>query len=756
MSSEQIDDRKWLFTSDASDIRGDTIGKILFANNGASSVNEYKSEKIMDTPLYDLMVAKFYDNRLPNESFNDIHFEFTDFIINTALFHREIDMPSSAEAGYKTLKDDNAYMVYQHVFKNWNQLNEDAKAFYRNFIQLIKVGLGKESGPIHEAEYGNLIQDDYRQFYRLNLIKDRMYGKIKIIEFGKKLPKFNKSIFGNIWYTSKTGDKLYINRDKVDDNFFRDLYHAVYHNKNEKFFEGAEKSYEEQQKEIKELQRQLAFTQGEVATYQKTQEVQQQTGQTQHTTSLLGGGGQFIDVSVFDSFPISFPSTDAKRFSTNVASIVKEKICAIQNASVVEAEPESEMPETVLDMMNKGIWSRDPENPKVFVRTINGKKVKMGCEDDELIKFLKEPHECYGTYVNGNQEQCNKFIFECLMSKDPDSLVKCLNITKFKDFYQVAKTDISNLHPVLALRILQQFGFRKYKEFDETAGMDLWKVECASHWLEHYVYKKYSKETFASMLHDNNQKQILSYLNLVSQYVNSNPSILNKDYQGACDEATGVFKVSEYAKKLSLQPRRDPYPEAPSRYDLMRLRSNIPFIRPTTPFVLTSTSGRVSTPFGMDITPGVGLLRAQVGGGSKCEYIIKKISEGKHVVGANLISKYFNVLNKQLQSKGKKLSDNDYKNIMGRIEKLNKIEDEVLKSMCYIEEYNKLLDVFKDYKAEVLTEDNLKKFVQHQDKLFEKQNMNEGTLLEILIKISNLLDKDAKDSKDYVPIKIGN
>jgi hypothetical protein len=236
----------------------------------------------------------------------------------------------------------------------------------------------------------------------------------------------------------------------------------------------------------------------------------------------------------------------------------------------------------------------------------------------------------------------------------------------------------------------------------------------------------------------------------VVQYVNANPTILNKDYKGNCDEAEGKFKISEFAKKLDLKARKDPYPQDAMKYDLFKLKSHLQFVKPKTPFIVTS-GNRVHTPFGLELTPGVSLLRGQIGGHGMCHYIKKKIAEKDTVIGADLIHNYMEVMLKQLEARNKKLSSKDRVHIDERIKKLKDIENEMLRTLCYIEEYNKLLDVFKDYKSATLSLDHLEKFISRHDGLMDKQQTTESSLLEILTKIRMLIDKE---SKDYVPIKV--
>lgn len=87
--------------------------------------------------------------------------------------------------------------------------------------------------------------------------------------------------------------------------------------------------------------------------------------------------------------------------------------------------------------------------------------------------------------------------------------------------------DIPKLHPILVLKILEKFGFRKYKELDNTKRMELWKIESVNHWLEYYASKQYSSNEFVKITTD--YVHILHYFESLVQFINNNHSILNKD-----------------------------------------------------------------------------------------------------------------------------------------------------------------------------------------------------------------------------------
>ena len=86
--------RRHLYADDG-DIRGYIYSKQFLVGNSAISVNQTNADSIIGTAAYDIMRAANYD-RKDQARDNDVHWEFTDFVIKTALFHRKIDAPTGA------------------------------------------------------------------------------------------------------------------------------------------------------------------------------------------------------------------------------------------------------------------------------------------------------------------------------------------------------------------------------------------------------------------------------------------------------------------------------------------------------------------------------------------------------------------------------------------------------------------------------------------------------------------------------------
>lgn len=763
MSMDKYDDRKWLFTSDPNDLRGNLAAKAFLGQDQAFAQMFIRAQN--------------YDTK-GNLRDNDVHPEFIQWIVDAALHAREIDPPmgfaitgeiaeKSAKTEVEKLRPSTSYVktatnwwsgkdlnnqyknnyimvnswnsairklaeiekgssptkeqdvravlgqlqielsseirrnkagslgfarinsgaaqtVFQNVYARWNELTDETKTFYNTYVQLQKLGNGGWE-PANESEYSSAVANPTN--YRINLKKDHNIGKWKSDDI------------------NKTGYTIIANNLPKYEGFGQVHY----------------------------------YTNSGVTTL------------TSNDKDLF----TFIFTVIYEGLTWEEFTANVKRnsgatkFNVQVDNLVRGRIFAISKAQAADLKPDREEQFAFLGMENKNVWTRDSAGE--YVTVVDGKKVRMGAEDPETIAKMKAVHQCYGTNVNAKDDaSCKKWIFECLLSQDPNSLESCLRRinTEEKDFFHVATKDIKNLHPALALKILQQFGFHKYQAYDNTAKSQIWKVENVSHWLKNYMEQKFSAQDLKDMLKAKDQNHLLAYLDLVSQFVNGNPAILNKNYAGSSDEAAGLFKRSAFADKLGINVRRDPNNRSAVAYDINRLRGYLSTSQvQTNPFFAT-VNGRTYSPFGYGLTPGMGLI-AQTGGagGDKCDHVLRKLN-GNQITGAKMIGSFMDVVLAELARKGKTLDETDRVNLDKKVKSLVELEEEMLRTLCYIDDYSKMLDTLKDYKAETLDIAYVDKFVERLNAIINKKQSVESSFVDVFGKILDVL----KDESKYVPL----
>ena len=136
-------------------------------------------------------------------------------------------------------------------------------------------------------------------------------------------------------------------------------------------------------------------------------------------------------------------------------------------------------------------------------------------------------------------------------------------------------------------------------------------------------------------------------------------------------------------------------------------------------------------------TMGVGMF----GGGCESKPVIRSFM-GSKVSGSRLLRKYMQALVSGLDSRGKSLGQEDLKKINEHLDKMQDLEEALLRTMCYIDEYSKLLDLFKDYHSDTLSEDSMKKFGKRYSYLLDKQLSTGDTLIDIFRQIQQALGSD--------------
>jgi hypothetical protein len=588
---------------------------------------------------------------------------------------------------YTTLdKSHCAKMVWENVYRRWDSLDDHTKDFFRTFVQLHKIPAnctnGKTWEPVtDEGELSRDISSSNMCNYRINLVSKCPGSDRKL--FGETLPKLPLNLVCDVWYTGSNGN---VQRLKVEgnsavtENFFRDLYNAVYH------------SADSASVDAKDL----------------------------NVPGTFDAAKNKLTVPVFSS-------SRGEYVRKHLEALVNQK--PREDASVGDGS-------AYVNLLDGNVWHKIGNTYK---KVVNGEVV----ESD--LKNLKASDNCYSSGRAGSTEACHKHIFNCLLNDDATSLEQCVKNLEndSKPFAEIAREEINNIHPVVALRTLQRFGFHTHNVFDDEAGTRLKKVECVEHWLENFMKKTFTEAEVQNSIEGNDR--LTAYLGMLTEFVNANPGILNKGFSGLTEEGAGAYQPSEFVKELGIERREEPADGAEGLYSIRRLKVHRgqmgKLIGHATPFDVTA-SGRVITPFGTAVSPGVAVttVTKQAGGGDLHELAVKHV---QNYSSAEFLKTIVDGVVAELNNRNKQLSEKDSQKLKARVSELAKTEDELLKTIKYIEEYNKLMDLKHDYTEETgLTRDGLEQLVKRLSKLQTRQTHGEDYIIRVLEDVRALCDGD--------------
>lgn len=364
-------------------------------------------------------------------------------------------------------------------------------------------------------------------------------------------------------------------------------------------------------------------------------------------------------------------------------------------------------------------------------------------------------NKCVISESKSNTEECLDYINNCLLNDDAD--LKCIRGNKWPDISVAAtrKEILDNMHPALALRILQKFGFKTKEAYDITNGRNILKVVNFNTWLKKLANKKFTEDQINNVITDNTNLQ--TYLNMLVDFVNANPKILNKHMHGVdkiseTDETRGYLKLSSYLKDNGITIRKELSGRDRRLYDNMLLKyylsngwgqvDNIPFNK--------DQHGLFKGLSGRNLL-GIGdLLSFQKNGGhlNPDDWMHRRIQSNmttnrtSPVLGADLLLNVFKDSLSNMQYYNKTMDDNDKKNLFNQLKRMRELENNILKVLMYIQEYNRILAKNKDNSSKKINIEKMKDLVSKYKQFKNEHYSIEQLLSNILMKLS---ESDPKD-----------
>ena len=539
--------------------------------------------------------------------------------------------------------------IWKNVYGKWNTFTALERDIFNSVMsfQTLDVATGQWSpiatnnmgAPISPANYAN---------YRVNLKKTAI-GEM-CPNFIKYLPKFDPTSFGTkVWYTNNATTQ----REEIDTTSI--LASAG----------------------VPGVSALLAAAVPGAANPATQNENRENLFRILYCAVFRNDQQLLTNIGLPNVFPLlSTTLKPCTLFNINVSKFMRRRL---YNAKTSKNAVQ-QTPTTIVSMMTKDIWSRNAKGNLVRTDPDTGAEVEygIGLQSESVLEAV---NNCYTTGVSsGNETECNRYMNECLLNGDADDVNGCLEFWKKTDFYKVAKEEISKMHPLIALKTLGKFGFKQTNYMEN--GTQLKRIQTKDEWVKNTLAsfatnanaKVPAGENLQNIISSNSK--LLDYLQLLTEYVNANPAIMNKNYTSSSQPQSAPQQwtdKTELGKQLFTAPAYIPNKSALNGIRrIVQSNKNTNRGIPAQAFTPFGTYNLNSNIFGPAFTP-FGIQN----GGDNSENILQITLVGEQMKSA--IKTAF----AELESKGVKVSDGQ--TVMDLIKKLIALEKNLAEIYRYLQ-----------------------------------------------------------------------
>ena len=439
-------------------------------------------------------------------------------------------------------------------------------------------------------------------------------------------------------------------------------------------------------------------------------------------------------------------------FNINIDRLIRRRLYRLQQLLSGKSQVEvSKGP--FISLADKNIWYRTPDG-RLYTNTDKG-QVFYDEESVENARVLTSNFKCYSTLLQGTQDECKKYMYQCLLNADPNDINECLQYWNRKDFYTVSVNEIKSMHPLVALRTLQKFGFREHDMYDNECGRKLRKVETKEHWVKNYMSTKFTGkvDNAGRKVEDivTQNDKLLDYLQLLVEYVNANPAILNKDYSGKTTESQGIVNTSDLAQRLGLRMQILPSGSYKGLSDYTRLKNMVSSYHNQSRMGMRQgfpqyTGPVYNSPYATQQL-GVG-LPIQMGGYELPPMESYDQKRKTIATGPDLLFGLIKSIIDRLDQQGKTLDQKDRDALTMKVDTLKGVENELFKTEIYLDTYKKFQDLFGDRRPESINMKVITDLVDKQGLLRTSQETEETNLVNVLGKLQGFLANESNKEEN--------
>jgi len=531
-------------------------------------------------------------------------------------------MNTQINQNYTTvINNEYANNLFENVFVNWPKLHTQAREFYRQHLRIFrKIGSTRDNASTEtgwedikdRVDDNNFIRNLDRASIRINIMK-LQEGSADVL-FGKTLPFLpigGEKSIHGLWYTDENGSIRHLPAASLSVTALQDIYKCVYMNTTCTIGTNVVKFYK---------------------TYEKVKR-------------------------------------NVKDFDVNDIEVIKNFIKS-RKAEIVPHQYNVTKPSFsdlyVEDMTTRVIYSRDENGLYRF--DSNGQKMSYSYDN---IKT----DNCAGSNLGGDQVQCSKFVRDCLLSGDKNSLSNCLAQLSNESLFTVGVKEFDNVDPNVAIQILRTFGVRQVIRKHPTLG-EYGEPQTFESWKESVL------STLSQNLRDTITKNVklCDYLKGVISFVTMNPAILNKHMRSNPVTASLADQPIEdaYIKALGKTMWTNPIPDtnAGRLFDAQMLVRGV-----TAPQFAIASPAFLSNPFN-NVTQSPGTLIApsgmMSGGASGYEETMSRKLKKNGPTSQLVESLIENVVN-DAKVAGINIDKNDYARLKDGSSELGKMERDLHK-----------------------------------------------------------------------------
>lgn len=376
--------------------------------------------------------------------------------------------------------------------------------------------------------------------------------------------------------------------------------------------------------------------------------------------------------------------------------------------------------ETYVDMITGSVWKRDDKG-ELYTEQ-GGKKV---FEKDYEMSLGAD---CATTEFTG--AECKAYLLDCLLSGDGEGISQCVKF--WEDDSNWGAADVVAIHPKLAVRTLQRFGFRT-RRVVLPDGQQVKLVESVDSWKKNYLETKFKdNKEVQDIFKSSANKKIAQYLQLVVDHVNKNPAILNKDYKPYTAPTKDEMSKSKLLQKLQVvEDLRSKIQQNTISYNaFIDLSSNLD----TPPFILESNLFNL------------GGLAIQYGGNSNFgSYISRKLvaQRGGHKKTSDVLASLYSDFKSSLAFYKKTIDAASDKLMTDKLAALKALESENVELIKLINEYKSLVQTYgtKNAVAETISftdKTQLEGLIKGLKEKLEKEKSESLNITRVLEGILNL------------------